>query len=798
MPTEPPKPIDPPPAAVGVLFVHGAGDHAVGSTLIEFGQPLINWLDGWLSSGRSTSEMQATDLVQPGAAQLLTREADQSAPANVAIELRSRSDPQPHRWLFAESRWDQAFVPPSFQQVLIWALTVVPWTVLTQFLGPLSDKASQLHPTIPSIVRFVVEAILALVLIVVVSVLLQALAIVILILSLIPLDVVRNVVGRLQRFASTSVGDLYIVLMSPVQRAALAGAVQRDVAWLRARSTKVVVVAHSQGGFVAHQALTDPWHPPVDLFVTLGSGLIRLSESERARRTHMLVPALIGLLGFLVFLRFAPDAILGTVGFAERHPAVGLAAEIGFVLMLVAIIPIRRYLQLRSRGQAVLRSPIAELPTGTRWVDYVTAEDPVLNGRRAGRLPADAVPIDVQNRGSVIADHGSYWDNTDQFVAQVALEIGALDQPLRLAASGPERTESEIRECLERSWAARLGRVAVLERVRLVFGAAVLALIVGHWARLSVIGAPIAKAVGSLPEQVRDIGGPLVDAIVPVAVSHATLLGVLAVVIVAAAAYRLAVIAWDAWGDDDTVSQWRGEPAYPLAGGAIAFHAWAATMFAFVALVAWYGPTGVVHSIAWIRDWRDPITQSIVGIVFGSLPVAALALFVTVRPTWPKLDDARVAKVIVGICLTVVFDLTLAAAAPGRRWENLAFGAIIAVATIEFAVGPLTPLARLAATAATWLRGRADRPLVGSRAGLADAWWLGALGLVVVMVPLALKATGIATVLAILCGVCAIGLGVVSAARGGARQIRVAGMAAAMLALTTAAIAVAHWVDVTR
>ena len=800
MPKEPPKPIGAPPPAVGVLFVHGAGDHPVGSTLVEFRQPLIAWLDGWLSAGRSASEVQATDRVRPGAAQLLTREADQSAPAHVEIELRSRTDPQPRRWLFAESRWDQAFVPPSFQQVLTWALTAVPWTVLTQFLGPLSDKASQLRPSIPSVVRFVVEAILALALIVIASVLLQALAIAILILSVIPLDPIRNVVGRLQRFASTSVGDLYIVLMSPVQRAALAGAVQRDVAWLRSRGCgKVVVVAHSQGGFVAHQALTDPWHPPIDLFVTLGSGLIRLTESERARRTHMLVPALIGLLGFLLFVRFAPSTILGTTGFTQRHPAVGLAAEIGFVMMLVAIIPIRRYLQLRrSREPSVARSPIAGMPAGTRWVDFVTAEDPVLNGQRAGRLPADAVPIDVENRGSVIADHGSYWDNTDQFVAQVALEIGMQDPPLQLQVSGPAGTEAEVREGLERSWTARQARVDVLERVRLVFGAAVLALIVGHWARLSVIGAPIAKAVGNLPHEVRDVGGPLVDAIVPVAVSHATLLGLLAVALVAAAGYRLAVTAWDAWGDDDTVSQWRGEPADPLAGGAVAFHALAAAMFAFVALVAWYGPSGVVHSLEWIRDWRDPITQAFVGTVAGSLPVAGLALFVAVRPMWPKLDEPRVAKVIVGICLAVLFDLTLAAAAPGRRWENLLYGAIIAVATIEFTVGPLTPLARLTARLAGSLRVRADRPLGGSPAGLADVWWLGSLALVVVIVPLVLRGTGISTVLGVLCGISALGFGIQSAAHGHAREIRVAGMAAAMLATTMASVAAAHWVAVAR
>ena len=128
-------------------------------------------------------------------------------------------------------------------------------------------------------------------------------------LSIIPLEAVRDLVGKLQRFASSSVGDLYLVLSSPIQRAALAGAVQRDIDWLRAQDCeRVVVIAHSQGGFVAHEALTDPWHRKIEGFITFGSGLIRLTESELARRTGMLVPALIGVAGALIAIRFGPES----------------------------------------------------------------------------------------------------------------------------------------------------------------------------------------------------------------------------------------------------------------------------------------------------------------------------------------------------------------------------------------------------------------------------------------------------------------------------------------------------------
>ena len=45
-----------PDPCVGILFVHGAGEHAVGDTLVKFGQPLMSWIAGWLDAGRGASE----------------------------------------------------------------------------------------------------------------------------------------------------------------------------------------------------------------------------------------------------------------------------------------------------------------------------------------------------------------------------------------------------------------------------------------------------------------------------------------------------------------------------------------------------------------------------------------------------------------------------------------------------------------------------------------------------------------------------------------------------------------------
>ena len=775
---------------VGVLFVHGAGDHTTGATLREFGEPLIAWLDGWLSSGEPPSEGLATDRVKPGAAQVLVREADSASPAHLELDVRSRADAEPHRWVFAESRWDAAFAPPEFKSVLLWALTVVPWTVATQFVYPLHDKWAALRPSIGSTLRFVVEAILAFILVVVGAVVLQVFALAILVLSLIPLDTVRLIASRLQRFASTSVGDLYVVLVSPTERAALAGAVQRDVRWLRAQGCeRIAVVAHSQGGFVAHQALTDPWHPPVDLFVTLGSGLIRLTESERARRANDLIPSLIGLLGVLLFVRYGVEAVFGAFDYSRQRPTATLVAELGFFMMLVAVPPLRRYLDGRRRAY------IAPLPGATRWVDYLTLEDPVLNGHREGRLPDQAERVRVVNRASVIADHGSYWDNTDQFVAKVALELADLDPALAVRASGPALGPADVSAHLDRSWTARELRVSILERVRLVFTAAVATLIIGQWSGLASVGFPVAQWLGRLPKVVRDVGGSIADTIVPFAGAHLTILGAAVIAVLAAIGYRLSVSAWDAWGDADTRRQWAGLAPSPLAAGAVAFHAWVATMFALVALVAWYGPGSAVASIGWMWAQRDDITRASVLLVLGSaavlVPVALVVWFRDRR----LVDDRLAAKAATIVALTVVFDVAFAAASPGRHVQNLVIGAVIAALTAAIVLWAADPLAWVAYRTGSRLHAWADRASPGPGAQPGDLLWLPGLVAVVLAVPLAVRATPLASLIAVLFAVSAIGFGLVTEERGQERPLKALGAASVMAGLTMVAIAVARAVQ---
>ncbi|HET7028933.1 MAG TPA: hypothetical protein VFI34_00350 [Candidatus Limnocylindrales bacterium] len=716
---------------LGILFVHGAGDHGVGSTLIEFGEPIIAWLDGWLSAGRR-GPTDASDLARPGATQLLVREADAHAPAHTEVRIRTHDDDTPHLWLMAEARWDEAFTPPAFRQVLTWAIGVVPWTVLTQFIGPVIDESRLLSADLFSILRWLVNVSVAAVLALVVAVVVQAFALALLILSIIPLDAVRDVVSRLQRFASTSVGDLYMVLTSPVQRAALTGAVQRDIDWLRARGCRrIAVVAHSQGGYVAYQALADPYHRDVELFVTFGSGLIRLTESEQARRTGWLPLGLIGVIGALLAVRFGPVAILGTLDIWEKRQASGLAFLIGAAMTVGFVVALRRYLTERS--------PVPDLPVRTPWLDLVTNEDPVLNGSRAGRLPGRVHKVRIQNRASVVADHGSYWQNLDQFVSRVTLRIAALDRDGRIWRAGPIPDARDAVRHLRRSWHRRRARVATLQRARGPIAVATAVLVAARADQLDAVGQAVAGWFRWFPAAIVAWLPDVIGSAIPIVLSHAQYLGLGTILALSYLAYQAGLALWRWWGAADTEAQYRGVLADPVSARALVYYGWTIAHIAVLAIVALVGPAAVLTWLGGVTRDLDPIVQAWARVYTWSLVTAAVVGAVL----WGRRVPAATATatawrpprwLVGGTVVAVLVELALALLRPGPTPAILSIPGGIALELTSLALAALAgaPSGRTV----RWLVLRVQRRLdrrhpSGATASVVDR--LGVLGLVLAL-----------------------------------------------------------------
>jgi hypothetical protein len=721
---------------VGVLFVHGAGEHGLGSTLVEFGEPLIAWLDGWLRNGKPSEQVSA-DKALTGASQIITREGDASAPAHSLVRLRPKTGDE-HTWLLAEARWDQAFTPPGFQQVLLWSLGVVPWTVLTQFIGPLARQARFVESNPLSIALFMVRVAISAILALIASAFVLVLAFVILILSIIPIEAVRGFVGRLQRFASSGVGDLYIVLTSPIQRAALSSAVQRDIAWLRKQGCdQVAVVAHSQGGYVAYQALSDPWHPKVELFITFGSGLVRLTESERARRTSSLVLALIGTVGALIALRFLPLAVLGQAGIWEKHEADTLAFAIGTTVSLLLVVVLWRYFHDR-RG-------VADLPAAIPWYDYLTAQDPVMNRHRRGLLPNRVRQIRVQNRGSVRSDHSSYWKNGDQFVPQVARQIGKLDPGFELMDVGPRATSLNSLVVLAHAIRRRRGRVAALRRRRIaaILATVIVLLILQLRGQLEVIGAPVDAWIKSLPSILTDWIPDIVFSILPIHGNEPQILGGLVVLFAIGLVTWVGSQLWNRWSQLDTEREYRGKVGSRASKAQVTFYVWSLLQLIFIATLAGLGPDPIGRAATGILKDRDDIVQAWASAYLWTIGVGLVAFLWASSPTRTSPRSAKL-QVIGGIALALSLELVAVLISPRNLpgWVMIVVGIVMGVAAVLL-IRIIWPwLQRLVQRVADFIEDPREKFEADDQATVID--YLGFIGLL-----LALVAVGLAFVMPI-------------------------------------------------
>ena len=85
-------------------------------------------------------------------------------------------------------------------------------------------------------------------------------------------------------------------------------------------------------------------------------GLIRLTESERARRSSSLVLALIGTVGALIAIRFLPSALLSQAGIWEKHEADVLAFGVGTTVSMLLVVVLWRYFTTAGRSRTFRRS----------------------------------------------------------------------------------------------------------------------------------------------------------------------------------------------------------------------------------------------------------------------------------------------------------------------------------------------------------------------------------------------------------------------------------------------------------
>jgi hypothetical protein len=386
--------------ALGVLFVHGIGEQPRGDTLVGFGEPLIRSLRQWVE-GREIGTAAISE------SKLSEAQLGADEPAHAVLEFTLGDRPR-HTWLLAESWWADEFRRPPFMKLAGWLLTIGPWAIISH--------ASRWLRHAPKVQR--PYQLLKIILAVPLSVLMQLVVAAMAVLAWLPIPVLRRLIsGVLLRITGT-LGDSYVLLENPVQKAAAIDALHCNVEWLADRCDAVAVVAHSQGAAIARLMLADRRPPKVALLVTFGSGVAKLTElgslsTERLARVvrTMLAVSLVVIALFPRARSLVMDEDLRSLvwTFYLIMPLTIVATAVTLVWKEITDWP--------ERAAALSLAPLD-------WIDYWATSDPVPNGPLVPGGKVDTLQqVKLTNRISWLTDHSGYWDNRDEFVLPLVREL---------------------------------------------------------------------------------------------------------------------------------------------------------------------------------------------------------------------------------------------------------------------------------------------------------------------------------------------------------------------------------------
>lgn len=512
---------------VGILFVHGIGTQRKGTQVVPFVKALQrSLLKGEIAvegEGRFDTDVESVTLTG-------------SEPAHALMAVRRKdSKAQASEWLIAESLWSDSFIPPTVGETLRWLAFTAPLVLTTRAIEGIQRSFRALRSDIFSFWKFAIYLIWVPLALPVGLVAILTIAVLALIRGLIPFAWAKDLIASLELLVTHAIGDSYLYSTDSVNSVAMETAVGRDIDWLRERSAKVVIVAHSQGASVAAAALAR--RKPVAAFVTLGAGIGQLAWLKRANANNAAgVVALVTWVAALGIAGAAIWAIAVAVGgnLLPIYLIVGFGGLV-FVPQLIAgaAVPV-----LRSTRSEL--APVDRLPSPTapeKWEDLWATSDPVPGGAAAAREYQNVTSIAVWNKGDLLRDHGSYLANGSEVMARIArLALLESREPTRLGAAASLVTTLPLTDGL------RHRRGMWIERLRVVLAVGLIAFLVRQWAEVATIGDYWFNRVHS------------VWADVPVAIPFTTIptASVLSVVVVTAffllvyAVGALIAAAWDA------------------------------------------------------------------------------------------------------------------------------------------------------------------------------------------------------------------------------------------------------------
>lgn len=435
---------------LGVLLVHGVGSERRGDSLVHCATAIHKWVKTWALNASLVDPNLAVDLVDTSIVQ-----ASADSPAHARLVIRQGETFAPVSWLITESCWFDAYRRPGFFDFLSWATLVLPIAVILHFLAvhervfsdfKLCEDVLQKRPVDPEalarlkkaaapemddpttsdavfrkrlrqlyrargrrlyslLVEFTLTALLAMV----AEVVLVAIAA----LAIIP-GYPRDFAGWVQRKLTGTIGDSFLFVSSPITEAAVTTRVKADLDWLRSKCDDVVILAHSQGAAVSYTMLNrESWGgarlDKVALLITYGSGLRKLVDLRHAQRDRAEQ--------WMMFSLFSALVAVGMLALAALCAAKLVPLPVLFFGTVLGLLS--HVFVMQRLGQWMPQ--IQDL--GVKWRNFYASHDPVpfgpLGVKREGKEKRlEEWQDEVVNRMSIISDHTSYWESSDDFVAK--------------------------------------------------------------------------------------------------------------------------------------------------------------------------------------------------------------------------------------------------------------------------------------------------------------------------------------------------------------------------------------------
>jgi pimeloyl-ACP methyl ester carboxylesterase len=419
-----------PKADIGVLLVHGIGDHKEGETLTAFGEPLIDSLREWL---RGTANPESAENPNPELTEArlkaVRNEAESPAYAVMTISAIEKAAglPLSESWLLCEAWWGESVQPPRPLRLLAWLWTRGPilifWHFFLGFQARSSDKSNVKHASISRMVYNKCKMILLAYWFSVLAIFLAAICQMVMTtataLLVIPIGKWRQAVANVARVLTLTLGDSYVLLEHDIQRTALVARVRKSLSWLSDRVKQVVVIAHSQGAAIAHEALVQTKLDKVQRFITVGSGLEKLHFLRRTRQTRK---------GLLSSALLCP--VLGA-GFwllwSGQYQLSAVVSFTGFVLAVIALASLENYQsELTKRIPSLRLKQESDAPF---WLDINATHDLIPMGVGSLlRTHPFVTGLEISNKRSFLHDHIDYFSNRIGFVAVLWMSLSEVSR----------------------------------------------------------------------------------------------------------------------------------------------------------------------------------------------------------------------------------------------------------------------------------------------------------------------------------------------------------------------------------